>query len=443
MIILLQYIISFLSTYKILTTKGVNRFLWFMVSITLINTFFNVYNGIALTKGHLFFVIVFWISLLIEGKHNIRRICSCPVIVPLAFVFLSYLLIGIFDTRLNPLVGGYRGTYNFMQSYGAFLLGWLSIRGNDNTAVLSKKLMRLSFIFTTYGFICFLIKSNPVVDGLGFQDRFVFENANASFREFLVSGFLAESGVYGLSCFLCFLFILTYKQSKHRVYKLVLAFLFINIFLTATRSIMIPAIVGLALYAMMTYNVRDKLRYMFVGILIAIFVMICLPNSVGHYAQEIFASIVDVLSPNGSGGAELGGSNLDVRKMQITTAFVKYLPQRLLFGHGFNFYQEVIFAHNNGVVDSELYGMESYLCFLGVEYGLINIISVVIFFISLLCYFIKNRRTGGPSCIMGISYTLTYILFLIFAYLGDSWLYAMPFLGLLVGLVERKKMGTK
>lgn len=439
MVIVIQYLLSFVIGFKILTTKGLNRFGWYLASLTLVNTLFNVYNGIALTQGHLFFVVLFFISLILEGRLNLKNLKRCPLAIPLFLLFLSYLLIGIFDTRISLAVGLYRGLYNFLQSFGAFLLGWLSIKDDVDLSGLSKKVMILSFVFTIYGIFTFIVKSNPIVDALGYQDRFVFENANASFRQFLVAGFLSESGVYGLSCFVVLMFMWALCKSRKPVYMLMIILLFVNIFLTATRSIMIPAIVGIIVFVMLYYNFKGKMAFILGGILVYAIISICFPNSIGKFTGEIIASIVDVISPSGSGGAELGGSNMDVRKAQISAAFIKYLPLKPLFGHGFNYYQEVIYAYNNGVNDSELYGMESYLCFLGVEYGLVNIIMVIVFFISLLRYFIKNKYVSRSLYSVSISVTVAYMLFLIFAYMGDSWLYVMPFLGLYVGMIEQRK----
>ena len=444
MVILFQYILSAVFVFKILTTNGLSRFGWYMASITLVNTFFNVFNAVALTKGHLFFVLLFFISLIIEGRLKIKQINKCPLAVPLLLLFISYVLIGLFDSRLNPVVGVYRGTYNFLQSFGAFLLGWLSVKENVNLSALAKKLTYLALIFTIYGVITFLMKSNPIVDALGFEDRFVFENAKASFRQFLVAGFLAESGVYGLSCFLFLIYIVAfYRYRRKLLVRVATVLLFVNIFLTATRSVMIPAMVGMMIYIMIAYNFKDKTRVIFVSVFIGLVVTVVFPNSIAKYAGEVISSIADVILPGGSGGADLGGSNMDVRQIQIATAFTKYLPQRPFFGHGFNYYQEVIYQFNNGVNDAELYGMESYLCFLGVEYGVVNIICVIVFFISLLRYFIKNKSVGKIFYAIGLSITVTYILFLVFAYMGDSWLYAMPFLGLIVGVIEKQKQYKK
>lgn len=440
MIIALQYILSLFFIYKILKTSGLDRFIWYLASITLVSTAFNFYNGIAITKGHIFFVFIFLTSLFFEGKLKLRYIKQCPLYIPLMIVFISYLCIGFFDERLNPLVGIYRGTYNYIQTYGSLFLGWLSIYDKKiEMPNITKKLTTIALIFTIYGIFTFLTKTNPVIDALGHADRFVFENANATFRSFLVSGFLLESGVYGLSCFLFLMFLWTFKPKRHKKQTTVMALLFVSIFLTGTRSIMIPAITGLIIYTLIIFNVKEKITSIIGGTLIIAFIFYFLPNSVGTYINEIFSAIIDVILPGGSGGADLGGSSIDARDMQITAAFTKYLPENLFFGHGFNYFQEVIIPFNNGVNDNELLGMESYLCFLGVEYGLVNIICIIIFFICAIVYTIKNRLVNLKLFAVLLSIIMTFIIYLITAYMGNSWLYAMPVIGVIIGFVELTK----
>lgn len=442
MIIALQYILTLLFGYKIIKKTGWQRLVWYLAGVTLVSTAFNFFGGIAITKGHNIFVLFFLFSLFIEGKLKMKYIKQCPLFIPLSIVFISYILIGLFDVRLNPLMGIYRGVYNYMVTYGAFFLGWLSVYDNINYEKLSKYLINIGLVFTLYGTFCFLTKSNPVVDALGFENRFVFENAEVAFRSFLVSGFLQESGVYGLSCLIFMLFIWSINIRNNKLQYISLGMLFINIFLTGTRSIMIPAVIGLIIYAFMRFNIKKKIQLFGVSILLFITATIILPNNISIYITDIINSMLDVILPSGSGGADFGGSSIDVRDTQITAAFVKYLPQKLLFGHGFNYYQEVIFVFNGGVNDVELFGMESYLCFLGVEYGLINIIAVIIFFISLIVYFIRNRQVNKITYSFAISLTIAFIIYLATAFMGDSWLYAMPVLGFLTGIIEYKKQNN-
>lgn len=439
MIIILQYLISIFTGYKILSTNGWQRLAWYFSSITLVSTAFNFYSGIALTKSHLFFVMLFVVSIIKEGKFNIKYIKGAPLNSSLLLLFISYLLIGILDERLGILLGVYRGILNYTTHFGAFFIGWISTYEKINYKKLIRFICTLSLIFTIYGIYTFVTKSNPVIDALGFVDRFNFERANASFREFLVSGFLMESGVYGLSCFIFLIFLWGFKERRNNIQNIVLILLLLSIFLTGTRSIMIPSIVGILVYITQNYGIKKKTIYILTGIFVYLIVIVVFPDTIGRYSGEIISSIIDVISPEGSGGADLGGSSIEARDMQITAAFMKYLPEKPLFGHGFNYFAEVLLVKNQGLNDSELLGMESYLCFLGVEYGLINIVAVITFFTSLILYTIKNRRVNKTLYSMLLSITLTYMLYLATAYMGNSWLYAMPAIGFLVGAIEREK----
>lgn len=439
MIAIISYLLTLLVGYKMFRTTGVTRFVWYMAGITLVSTAFNFYGGTILTKGHATFVMIFLASLCLEGKLRIRYLKKIPLFTPLFIVFISYLSVGIFDVRIGALKGLYRGAYNYTITYGSIFLGWLSIYGNVELHKTSKKLAYIALVFTLYGLFTFVIKSNPVVDSLGYAERFIFEDAKASFRGFLVSGFLLESGVYGLSCFIFFMFLWTFNPGNKRLQTITMPLLFLNLFLTGTRSIMIPAIIGFLIYILFATNAKNKIQYVLYGGIISCIVFACLPSSVGAYVGEMLDAILDVVIPGGSGGAELGGSSIDARDMQITAAFTKYLPDRLFFGHGFNYYTEVILKFNGGVNDAELLGMESYLCFLGVEYGLVNIITVIIFFIWTILYIQKNRNVDVKIGTLALSLTITYIVYLVTAFMGDSWLYVMPMIGFLVGIIENKK----
>ena len=117
MIIALQYILTLLFGYKIIKTTGWQRLVWYLAGVTLVSTAFNFFGGIAITKGHKIFVLFFLFSLFIEGKLKMKYIKQCPLFIPLSIVFISYILIGLFDVRLNPLMGIYRGVYNYMVTY--------------------------------------------------------------------------------------------------------------------------------------------------------------------------------------------------------------------------------------------------------------------------------------------------------------------------------------
>lgn len=439
MIIAILYILAIFISYNILKTKGWERFVWYLASITLVPTAFNVYSGIALTTSHYFFVFLFFMSVFLEGKLKMRFLKQAPLFTPLLLLFISYILIGITDERVNLFKGVYRGLYNYIIFFGTFFIGWLSSYEKIDYTQFNKFLVKISLIFVLYGVFTFVTRSNPIVYVLGFEGRFYFEDANATFREFLVSGFLLESGVYGLSCFIFLILIWAFTKNIKKKTILALGLLFINIFLSGTRSIIIPSIIGLIIFISIHLNLKNKIQLLFFVLLIFFTATILLPNNVTKYSTEMFNAIVDVISPTGSGGEDLGGSNIDAREMQITAAFVKYLPEKPFFGHGFNYYMEVILPSNNGFNDAELLGMESYLCYLGVEYGLVNIIAVIIFFISLVIYFLKNRRIDRTLYSIGISLTITYIIYLVTAFMGDSWLYALPVIGFIIGLIEQKK----
>ena len=177
MIILFQYLLTLFFGYKIINTRGWERLVWYLAGITLVSTAFNFFSAIAITKGHSTFVLFFLISLFNEGKLKMTYIRQCPLFIPLMMLFASYVMIGLFDERLNPAMGVYRGVYKYLETYGSFFLGWLSVYDKINYTKLSNKLINIGLVFTLYGVFCFVTKSNPIIDALGLENRFVFEDA--------------------------------------------------------------------------------------------------------------------------------------------------------------------------------------------------------------------------------------------------------------------------
>ena len=220
-------------------------------------------------------------------------------------------------------------------------------------------------------------KSNPILDAVGLEDRFLFED-DESYRAFRVTGVNVSSSVYGLTCALFFMSCCFLTKKRNMLLYVALGLLFVNCFLSATRAAMIPFIIGLVLFIMLNKGVRKRIKYIFITIISIFFISPILPQAVKDYSSQVVASIEDVVLPSGSGGEDFGGSSVEAREMQIAASMM-YLKEKPLFGHGINYAKEVILK---GDKHEELLGMESYLCFIGIELGLVYAVAIVIFFIA-------------------------------------------------------------
>ena len=416
------YILSLLLGLLIIRSRGSKRLVLYYTAIMLVPSGFNVlpYSFIA---GNMFFLFMFLISMFWHRELKFK-IFNSPFNGPILFLFISYLLIGLLDTRVGPILGSYRGLIAFLGSYSLFYIGWVSLKSYDDDYFI-KTIIPITIIVTLYGIFTGIFKINPISDYFYPPDPYHVSDYSDNFRGFRVTGFMHSCSVYGMFCF--FLFLLGYSsiKGKTRLFKGAVLLLLLNLFLTATRAAIIPSLVGITVFLLCYKGLSKTFKIFLSSLLIILVFLLIMPSSITDYFYQLFDSIVDVVSPSGTGGEKYGGSNVDARQMQIATAFYEYLPERPLFGHGFAYNQEVM----GGVKDEQLLGMESYLCFLGVEYGLVNIIAVLAFYISMLIYFIRGFRYDRLNASIGLAFLIMFILFLIFAWVGDNWYYSMPMFG--------------
>lgn len=392
--------------------------------------------------GHFFFVSMFVISMIRFHEFNMENFMSCPLFKILFIVFLSYLLIGIFDFRKSMPLSIYRAIQAFMGSYFPFFIGWVSLNNenreykhigiiegaNGNYNVFFKVILPITLLMTFYGLITGFTHTNVVLDAVGLKDRFLMESNLDSFRAFRVTSTCVSSSVYGLVCgflFLCSFFTI---DNKNKLQLAALVLLIINLLLTATRAAIIPFVIGLMFFILLNKGLTGLLKYLTIGIISILIAFPLLPHSITGFIYQLFDSILDVILPGGTGGVKYGGSNIDAREMQIGAA-MEFLKEKPLFGHGFGYYGEVL---SKGKKHAQLLGMESYLCFMGVERGLVNFFTEIVFYISAFLFFFRNRFINALYANLGMALIAMFIPFLIFAWVGGCWFFFMPILGYLV-----------
>ena len=93
--------------------------------------------------------------------------------------------------------------------------------------------------------------------------------------------------------------------------------LLLNIFLSATRAAIIPFLIGIIFFIILDKGISKIIKYTLIGIILIVLVYPVLPESITGYFGQMFDSIVDVMSPHGTGGEKYGGSTVDARAMQI------------------------------------------------------------------------------------------------------------------------------
>ena len=437
--------IYILFTFLIIRNTGEKRLLCLLLGVFMLPNNIIIINN-SMFMGYMLYVSAFILSLIYHKELKLKDISNCPVYPQLMLVLISCILIGLFDDRMGPVTGIWRSVQYFMKTFLLFAFGWLTLKKqpgfieagytNKNNIVFSK-LLPITLIITFYGLVTAVTKSNPILDAVGLEDRFFFED-DESYRAFRVTGANVSSSVYGLTCAVFFMCCCFLTKKRNVILYAALGLLFVNCFLSATRAAMIPFIVGLAFFIILNKGVSKGLKYLTIATIATILVFPILPQGIKNYASQLVESIEDVVLPSGTGGEKFQGSSIEKRDMQIA-ASMAYLEKKPWFGHGISYAKEVILK---GEKDNELLGMESYLCFIGIELGLVYAVAIVIFFIACIVYFMKNRRYNRDYADIGAIFVVMYILFLIYAWVGDAWFIMMPVLGYIMKTVYISKQRT-
>ena len=432
----------------ILRSSGVKRLCFYFLGILYVPATIDIIPQ-SMLMGHFFYATMFILSMILYNEFKLKTFTSCPLFSILGWVFVSYLLIGLFDERVSTPLSIYRAIHAFCGSYFLFYLGWVSINQKDRNYrflgsvpghdgdynIFFRTILPLTLLMTLFGLYTGLTHTNPILDAVGLEDRFLMESNEDTYRGFRVTAMCISSSVYGLVC--ATLFLCSFFTTKHKsiLRWLALGLLLINLILSATRAAIIPFIIGLFVFILIHKGITGILRTFIIILITVLFLFPLLPSSVTDYFSQMTDSISDVILPGGTGGSKYGGSSVDAREMQIITA-MEYLKEKPFFGHGFGYYGEVL---SQGEKVEGLLGMESYLCFMGVERGLVNFCVEIIFYICSFYYFIKNRVYNRLYADLGIALLTMFIPFLIFAWVGGCWFFFMPVLGYVAKVVYLSK----
>lgn len=430
------HILIAIFSFLIIKSKGEERLAYFYAALFLIPANISLSQYIFYFKEHLIFITCFFISLKRHGELDLSEFKKTGMYVPLTLVFVAYLLVGFMDQRLELIGAIYRATYTFEGTYFAFLVGWFAVNPEHgfDLNVFLKKVLRYSLIATIFGGYTFFVKSNPVLDAIGLDGRFEIGNVDTAIRAFRVTSFFVSSSVYGLVCgYLSFLGTV-FLSNKNKVDKIALILLLLNCVWSGTRAAIIPVLILFAVHYLFAFrqNISKILRFIFVVGAMSITTYVLFPSTFKNTAEQYIAMFMSVADDEAQ--EKMGGSSIDARAIQMASA-MEYLKEKPLFGHGMG-YSKVVLADGK---DEELLGMESYICFLGVEYGGVFTVCIIIFFLSVLYYYYKWRLVNIKLAVTGISMLLCYILFLIYAWVGDSWIYILPLLGLFVKAIYCKQ----
>jgi hypothetical protein len=201
---------------------------------------------------HRFMVFSLLIPELTNFKESIREFRRFPLFYPLIVVFTGFLLIGLFDPRINFFLQIYRPVDLYIQTFLVIYLTYHNFKEEDDWSALVKYFAVCSIILGLYGFYNFITKTNPY-DNListSFNSFSSFDFYKNVFDErFRINSFVDHPIYYGYLLGILFLLsfhaILCEQRRFKIIYLLSLVMTFLNLLMTNSRTPLISFSLGI------------------------------------------------------------------------------------------------------------------------------------------------------------------------------------------------------
>lgn len=393
-----------------------SRFLVFLIGITFLPYGLEVSYKLSAPR---ILVVAFFISVLFRSN-EIKSVKHMPSSFLLLLVFVSHLLTGIFDQRLSLFQGVSKALVMFAETFGSVILGYVSFGTNTKEKKLLKTILVLVFLVGVYSVFCFAIKADPYSASIGDTDSMNDDRHR-------IASFFFNSHLGGLAMSIYLILLLYFRQKyKFSVFQNFIAvLLFISLILTKSRSSLLDLIAGsIVLYSALFFQSSSKMKYMGTS-LVSLFILYL------FVGESIVSQFTDAFRED---GGTSGGSNVTMRLQQLEFSWDLFLKNPI-FGNGFNYFWDEIKAKDQ-YLSSMLLGAESYVFILFIERGLIQIITILLYFVGLYRYLLRNKCQESYLC----SALLT--AFLVNSIVTGNtykWIFVMPFVGYYLRYVQLNK----
>lgn len=418
---------------QIIKNTGFLRFKYFLIAILTISFLIPIPTSGVTT--HRFFTLCYFLSIIYHREfYKIKRF---PLIIPLSLIAFSFLLTGINDSRISTINRIWRPFIYFITSYGLLLVGFTSKVSQKDWSKLINLLSNITIIICGYGILTFLFKKDPYHD-------FVLQGISSAMADFSIGGertrissLIGNSHVFAYFC--CVLIVLyTYfylRKALDKKGKIALLLAAISLVVSGNRSSLLAMILSISVLCLISLKAKRFIK----TILITAIVLI--PIVQMPIVQERIGTISSIFS---SDADETEGSSIEMRNIQFANSLI-YFEQSPIWGNGFDYYGEVLGKDEN-VIKNELYGAESYVFFLLIEDGLVQIVCIVLFVILLICYIMKSYKNKKKEKGLLLALFLSFIFVSIVTGNGNKWQFVFPIIGCLLSnynLVEIGKIKEK
>lgn len=418
----------FFCCYKIFKEKGINKFIWFITGMLMIN---SSYSPIIHSNSHYTLAIAYLLSLFIDPSFKIS-FKKYPIKELTILILITHILIGIFCEWQSVFQSLYRSILDYSITFLMLFTGYHAINTNKDYDLLIKKMKPILLITAIYGLICFLLKDNPYNKLVGISDvgiNYDFFETNRGYR---IAGFSNTSNPHA-HLLTVLSFIIINRERNKFTYTLVILSL-LNLLLSDSRAPLADLIILVSSYFLLTKGLSQKIKIICTGGILLLLLM-QIPF-IATFTDNLVMKITDTFAAEGE--TEVTGSSIALRLTQIESAW-QYFIQKPFFGHGFGFYPEKIYIANTD--NNGLWGMESYLLWLLVEQGIFMIILVFLFYSKILSCIIKYNHISYYK--VPLTLTIVLIFHILLNRPTDVYEYFLPFIGIGIKLLQINKQGNK
>lgn len=415
-------IAAFVLLLCMVRAKGVNKLIFFLASVMFLHE-----HVIPWGDFHKFAALCFGVSCLKEYGCLKRSLKTFPF----TKILLVLLALHIANAFFNPYIPLRRALFlsvsTYFISFGVFFLSYTSISSPLDIQKLRRFLSAVLIAIIVVCLVSFVLGFSPV---LALQGTRTLGGVHGKLSAFMIS-----PNSHAMSMIFPFIFMSFFLKSKKLFY--VVLGLILCIGLSSHRASFADLFLAFACILFLgpkTSSVGKKIRIIFGVLLVVCATGFVLINSHIIDAGKKIERMADAVQTE---DRNAGGSSIAMRLYQLDVA-IQYYKRRPIWGHGIGYYNN--FLQGNGNVG--MYGMESFILWLLLEYGACLIVCICLYLLLVYFYFIKRRLMQREKIYTSIAITtLTVLIF--HQVLNRPWgvfEYAWPLIAICVRALEFEKL---
>lgn len=422
--------ICFVVLSFIIKENGFKRFIWFLLGVSFFSMDIKIVNSPPL-NAHLLFILGYIISLAYHGE-LMKSWKRFPMQTIMLVLFFTHLMIGLMDERLNLLSKISRPVFTFAQTYLCLLIGYTSFKKRSEWIKILNGMMIIFCVIGVYGLVTYFLKGNPYYDFV--WTSFFDSNEKGIWSEVQTRGYRVCSTFnnpipYGFV--MGVVAILLISQTRKQTPTSILMFVIIisNLFLSNSRTSLLAIMLLLSIYVVLLLRYRSNAKY-----LASLLSLLLLSVAAYLTVPVINTSVNNVIDIFTTGGSSTQGTTTELKQGQwFATLF--YFQNSPFWGNGFSYFLEDISAKG---FNNDLYGLEGYIFKLLVEEGIIQAISVLIFFFLLFRYYLSRwNRVNTKLVSFSLGMTGAFLFFIIATgTYGNIFLFIFSILGVFLRRIE-------